>query len=508
MGAMRLRIVHQLSLLLVGSVLLSVAAVGGLVAWNLRTGFSDYLRSRDAQQLERFAQVVADRGNWNASTGEADHLPMRELVDEFMHREGLAPPPDWRPPPRQPLPPRGEAPEGSEGSEGLPRPLPSPQQQPRPPPGRGGPDGIGQRVQVVDPQGRRLGGPPFPPGTALLEEPVRVGGRVVAYARMLPSTQLQDVDARFLRRQYAGLAVAVAVTLSLALLAAWLAARWLGEPLRRVQAAARRIAGGELSVAVPESGSREMAELIHDVNRMAAALKHLEGARRSWIAQISHELRTPLSVLLGEIEAIQDGARMATPDVVANLRDEVLQLVRLVNDLHTVSMADLGALPCEFRDGRAGAAIERALARFAPRAAQAGLQLEVAHGGDPDARWDFGRIEQLMTNLLENSLRYTTAPGRVSVQWSADGRSLRLRVEDTPPGVERAHLGQLFEPLFRADAARQRGGRIGGQGGSGLGLAICRAIVQAHAGTIRASQSALGGVCIEVDLPLNPEAAQ
>src|SRR5438105_3071079 len=495
---MRLRIVHQLSLLLAGTVLLSVAAVGGLVAWNLRAGFSDYLRSRDAQQLERFAQVVA--GTWTAALPSGDGaLPMRELMDEFMHREGAAPPPDWRPPPDAGRPPPGGGPRGE------PPPRPPPPQGPRPPPGRGGADNIRERIQVVDTQGRRLGGPPFPPELTLLQEPVRVDGIVVAYARMLPSTELEGVDARFLRRQYAGLAFAAAGTLALALLAAWFAARWLGEPLRNVQAATRRIAGGELSVTVAESGSREMAELIHDVNRMAAALKHLEGARRSWIAQISHELRTPLSVLLGELEAVQDGARSATPQVIASLRDEVLQLVRLVNDLHTVSMADLRALPCEFVDGHAAAALERCLARFAPRAAQAGLQLQVEAGGDAIACWDFGRIEQLMTNLLENSLRYTRAPGQVRVHWEAGGASLRLRVEDSPPGVDAAQLGQLFEPLFRADAARQRG--VGGApGGSGLGLAICRAIVRAHGGTIAASASPLGGVRIDVDLPLHPEA--
>jgi two-component system, OmpR family, sensor histidine kinase BaeS len=481
---MRLRIVHQLSLLLAGSVLLSVVAVGGLVAWNLRAGFSDYLRSRDAQQLERFAQVVAERAVWKVSSSGPDPLPMRELMDEFLHREGMPPPPDARPGPRPP-------PEGPPGA--------------RPSPGRGG-DGFPQRVQVVDLQGRRLGGPPFPPGRTLLEEPVRVAGLPVAYVRMLPSTELQAVDARFLRRQYTGLSLAVAVTLALALLAAWVAARWLGGPLRNVQAATRRIAGGELSVTVPVSGSREMAELIQDVNRMAAALKHLEGARRSWIAQISHELRTPLSVLLGELESIQDGARVPTAQVVANLRDEVLQLVRLVNDLHTVSMADLGAMACEFSEGRAGEALERCVARFAPRADTAGLALEVSNGANPLVRWDFGRIEQLMTNLLENCLRYTAAPGRVSVRWTADGSSLQLRVEDTPPGVDDSQLELLFEPLYRADVARQRSGRAAGQGGSGLGLAICRGIVQAHAGTIRASRSALGGVCIEVSLPLDAAA--
>lgn len=519
---MRLRIVHQLSLLMVGSVLLAVVAVGGLVAWNLQTGFSDYLRSRDSQQLERFAQVVAQRATWDPALapGSAQGVPMRELMDEFLMREGLAPPSDWRPPPsegddagaRPPPPPgpppwRGEA-DGA-GQRPAHRPPPPQRRADRPPPTREAPDSVTRRIQVVDAHGRRIGGPQLPENRALLQEPVQLNGQTVAYVRMLPSVGLQGVDARFLRRQYLGLALAASGSLTLALLAAWLAARWLGTPLARVQAATRRIAGGELDVVVAESGSREMAELIADVNRMAASLKSLEGARRSWIAQISHELRTPLSVLLGELESIEDGARQPTPEVVANLRAEVLHLVRLVNDLHTLSMADMGALRCEYSDGDASAALAHAAQRFTARAQRAGLTLEVLAGPPVQARWDFGRVEQLMTNLLENSLRYTTAPGRVRVQWASEQGAIELRVEDTPPGVLPAQLSQLFEPLFRADTARQRRGHApgeaGGPGGSGLGLAISRAIVAAHGGRIRAQASPLGGLCIAVSLPLNGE---
>ena len=471
---MRLRIVHQLSLLLAGIALLSTAAVGALVAWNLRTGFSDYLQARDVQQLERFAQVVAERGALRAGPRP---LPMRELMDEFLQREGVAPPP---PPAQQDT------------------------RRPPPPPRRGGSD-MPQRVQVVDAEGRRLGGPPFPEGRPVIERPVLVDGQAVARVRMLPSEQLEGVDARFLRRQYAGLVGALAATLVLAVLLAAVAARWLGAPLAQVQAATHRIAGGELNVMVPESGSREMAALIGDVNRMAVSLQQLEGARRRWIAQMSHELRTPLSVLLGELESVQDGARQATPALVASLRDEVLQLVRLVNDLHTLSMADLRALPCEFADGDVGSAVERVAARMEPRLAQAGLALAVQPGPPATAHWDFGRISQLLANLLENSLRYTDAPGRVDVRWQLAGDRLVLQVDDSPPGVHMAHMAQIFEPLFRADAARQR--VQGTAGGSGLGLAICKAIVQAHGGTISAGRSPLGGLRIEAALPLQPGGA-
>jgi two-component system sensor histidine kinase BaeS len=119
------------------------------------------------------------------------------------------------------------------------------------------------------------------------------------------------------------------------------------------------------------------------------------------------------------------------------------------------------------------------------------------------AHWDPQRIDQLLSNLLENSLRYTDAPGRVAVHLAAGGPgNVTLRIEDSAPGVPEADHAHLFEPLYRADASRSR--RLGG---SGLGLAICRAIVRSHGGQIEAGSSPLGGLRVVVTLPLHAEGA-
>ena len=116
-------------------------------------------------------------------------------------------------------------------------------------------------------------------------------------------------------------------------------------------------------------------------------------------------------------------------------------------------------------------------------------------------QWDFGRIEQLVSNLLENSLRYTQAPGRVRVRWSSNATQLTLLVEDSAPGLQVQQLEKIFEPLYRVDSSRTRTG----QHGSGLGLSIVRAIARAHRGTVQAQASTLGGVCIRLELPLQPQ---
>jgi two-component system sensor histidine kinase BaeS len=115
--------------------------------------------------------------------------------------------------------------------------------------------------------------------------------------------------------------------------------------------------------------------------------------------------------------------------------------------------------------------------------------------------WDADRVEQLLANLMENSLRYTDAPGQIRIGMQQAGDTVKLVVEDSAPGVPADQWPQLFEPLYRGDAARARL-----HGGSGLGLAICEAIARVHGGQLSASASALGGLCITVTLPLSARA--
>ena len=105
---------------------------------------------------------------------------------------------------------------------------------------------------------------------------------------------------------------------------------------------------------------------------------------------------------------------------------------------------------------------------------------------------------KLLANLITNSMRYTHAPGHIAVDWYTEGATVVLTVDDSKPGVNSADLKELFEPLFRADRARQRSA----DGGSGLGLAIVRSIAQAHGGNVTASPAEAGGLRITVRLPV------
>ncbi len=480
-ATMRLRLVHTLSLLLLSAVLLAVLAMGAVTAWNLRNGFADYLAARDVERLEQFAAFVAqsaEQGGGLQAMREGG-LDMRRLMDEFAVRQGIRsdhPPPEERP-----------------GFDPF-----RPPADRRPPPG--GPDAFGERISIVQPDGTPLWGRPLTPEMGVLvERPVRVRGELVALARMLKLQPVQDdIDARFLTSQYGAIASVALVLLVLALASAWWVARRWVRPLLAAQDATLRIAQGEFAVRLNPSRTDEIGDLMRNINTMAHALAQLDAQRRHWIADISHELRTPLAVLRGEIEALVDGVRPLQASAVLSLREEVLRLGTLVEDLHLLAMSDLKALPCYFEELDAVAMVQKVLQRFELRAQQLGLSLQLnapQEDGVP-VRWDGRRIEQLLGNLLDNSSRYTDAPGRVLCTLQIDAGQVLIDLDDSAPGVPAADAARLFEPLYRADAARSRH-----TGGSGLGLAICHAIVQAHGGSITATASELGGLRIRIRLP-------
>lgn len=486
---MHLRLVHTLSLTLLAFTGVAVLALGGLTAWQLRNGFGEYLAARDVQHFERFVGIVeaslAREGG--ASALLAGRMDMRGLLDE--------------------LNPRPESHSGQPGLPGMP-----------PPPVRN-PEAFPERIQVLAQNGSVLLGPlriDLGGSGRVVERPVHANGQVVALARMRPAAALKNgSEARFLRDQYTLIAAGSLGLIALALLTATgLARRWT-QPLAAVQDATQRLAQGELTVRLlpgPSLADRsdEIGDVMRNVNRMAEGLERLDGARRRWLADISHELRTPLTVLRGDIEALQDGVRPLRLEAIGVLHEEVLRIGKLVDDLHLLAISDLRALPCHFAPVDACALLQRLTHRFEGRADAAGLTLSLQLPDSPAAlamlevlevQWDADRIEQLLANLMENSLRYTDAPGLIKIHLQHADSTVRVRVEDSSPGVPLAQLLQLFEPLYRTDTARERT-----RGGSGLGLAICEAIAHAHGGHLDASVSTLGGVCITLTLPQRAKA--
>lgn len=372
----------------------------------------------------------------------------------------------------------------------------------RPPPD--GPDPMGDRLGLYGVDGRLIAGRELPSDARTAARQVVLRGKIIGELRMAALPLPGQVEISFLRRQYIGIAVLSGLLLLLACASAWLIARQWARPLIAVQHATASIARGDTDTRIAEDRSDEIGDVIRNVNQMAESLARLESSRRRWLAEISHELRTPLAALRGEIEALADGVRPLTHAAVLSLKEDVLRIGAVVEDLHMLALSDINALPCEFEATEVAQLLQRIGERYAPRAKDRGLDLElrIPPQAAMIASWDRRRIDQLVSNLLENSVRYTDAPGRIRLSLVICGGDAKIEVQDSAPGVPESQAAGLFAPLFRADAVRSRN-----NSGSGLGLSICKAIAAAHQGEIAAGPSTLGGLCILVRLPLQPKIA-
>lgn len=272
-------------------------------------------------------------------------------------------------------------------------------------------------------------------------------------------------------------------------------------PVSDLLRAAEQVAAGQYGVVVVEvRGPRELRLLTVTFNEMAARLAANEEQRRRFLADITHELRNPLAVLQSEIEAQMDGVHPRDDQHLASLLDETRRLGHLVDDLHTLALAETGRLVLQ-RDAVAfGVLVEELVGRHEAQARQRGVALRATIApGLPDASVDPARVRQVFDNLLTNAVRHTPAGGEVVVAVSpvegrgtGDGPMVQCRVTDAGPGFPEDQLDDVFERFTRAGDSR----------GSGLGLSIVRDLVRAHGGTIEASNDpTTGGASVSFTFP-------
>jgi two-component system sensor histidine kinase BaeS len=288
----------------------------------------------------------------------------------------------------------------------------------------------------------------------------------------------------------------------LSALASVLLARHFRRPIGQLAKGAEALAGGHYAVRLPESRSDELGSLARHFNALAQQLDSMEAARRQWVADTSHELRTPLAVLRAQLEALQDGVRSATPETVDAMLRQVLALNKLIDELYALARADVGALDCKPTPQDLWRLASEEARTFEERLRGAGIALEL--GAAPPALpvlCDPDRLRQVLDNLLENSLRYTAAGGRVALHAHAAKRQMFLAIDDSAPGVPDEALARLGERFYRVDASRSRA-----HGGAGLGLALCRRLLEAQGGDLNFGHSPLGGLRVILSLPLAKEA--
>jgi two-component system, OmpR family, sensor histidine kinase BaeS len=291
-------------------------------------------------------------------------------------------------------------------------------------------------------------------------------------------------------------AVAAAAGLAalLALLSGVALARRLTRPVGQIISVARAMGGGVRSARVGEiRAPSELREMATALDQMADMLDRNEQVRRDLVADVAHELRTPVAVLQAGHEALVDGFAEPTPDQLASLRDEVLRLARMVDDLQTLAAADAAALqlarqPCDLADIAATAA-DSLTGRFS--AAGIGLERHLEPAEIlADPRW----MHHAITNLLTNALKFSRPGGSVTIDTGVVGAEAILHVADTGIGIPPAELPRIFDRFWRGQQASQTSG-------SGIGLAIAAELARAHGGSLTADSEPGVGTHMTLRLP-------
>lgn len=287
-------------------------------------------------------------------------------------------------------------------------------------------------------------------------------------------------------------------------------ARVISAPVAELAQAAQRVGAGDLSTRVQTRGSKEMVQLASTFNAMAAELQHAETLRNKLMADVSHELRTPLAVLEGNLRAALDHVYALDEAEVANLYSQTRHLIRLVNDLRELALAENHQLPLERQPTDLQGLVAETLQAIEPLAAEKGVHLLDNTTPIPQVDVDPIRIRQVLFNLLTNALRHTPAGGEVSasvgqtsLHHGAGSTHVFITVQDTGEGMEAEELAAVFDRFYRADKSRSRE-----TGGAGLGLAIARAIIEAHGGSLEARSAGKGqGSQFTATLPFGDSAA-
>ena len=357
--------------------------------------------------------------------------------------------------------------------------------------------GIGIALQIRDTAGHVVAATPgfgIMTGTEVTV-PVVVGGQAqgAAVARFTGSG-IGGADRALRGTLLQAIAGTAGLAALLALVAGLTVARRITRPITRLITATRAMAGGNRSARVGDiRAAGELRDLGSAFDQMADAVSREDRIRRDLVADLAHELRTPVAILQAGHEALLDGVAQPSPEELSSLRDEVLRLARMVDDLQTLAAADAAALhlvrqPCDLA-GIAAQASDSLAQRFEASGIELKRQLDgVIVPADP--RW----LHQVVTNLLTNALKFTPAGGQVVVRTAAAGDDAVLSVADTGLGIPADELPRIFDRFWRGQATTQTSG-------SGIGLTVAAELAHAHGGELTAASTEGEGTTMILRLP-------
>ena len=295
------------------------------------------------------------------------------------------------------------------------------------------------------------------------------------------------------------LATADALALAVAAGGGIFLARRALKPVDKIAETAQEIGETDLSRRINVNTKDELGRLAATLNAMIGRLEKAFQRQKQFTSDASHELRAPLAVIEAESSLALQKERPPSDyrQSLETISQESKQMSSLIEQLLTLARADAGKEQWNFTDVNLGRVITNLSADVEVLCQEKGLSCQLGQIQDLVVKGDAARLRELFMNLLDNAIRYTPAPGTVSVSLHREGEMAIVAIKDTGVGIAAEDMPFIFERFYRVDKARSRA-----QGGTGLGLAICRYIAEAHGGKIEVESQVGVGSTFSVWLPL------
>ncbi|GAB1260832.1 ATP-binding protein [Aurantivibrio plasticivorans] len=462
------------------SIAINVTLAAGiylLLSYTFEQVFTQYTNQRELNMAQRFAEQLTKQyrvdNNWQRIASSPTLF--KELLLQSSRR---SPPPDAV---HQPPPPPDRL-------------IPFDLRASPPPPRRAPP----HFFTLLDTNKQPIAGNEITDADSLLV-PILSDNTTIGFLSVPQNNRSRDyLDSEFATVFQKNFLVILALSLAVGFLAAYFLAHVLVKRIVNLTTHVKSISQGDYLTHLSLTGRDELNELAKDLNNLSDVLHNNQLERKKWSADISHELRTPVAILLADIEALRDGIRPLSQDAISRLLNHATRLKKLINDLHELSLTDLGSMSYRKSTFDLKQLLQETVKYAEMQFRDAGLEVHTEYPKNQTPIYgDANRIQQLVDNLLNNACFYTDRPGRVNISLQSDNKIAILEVSDSSPGVDESLYPDLTRRLFRVEDSRNRK-----TGGSGLGLSLAANIVDAHNGKMHFSSSELGGLKVRIELPL------
>ncbi len=273
--------------------------------------------------------------------------------------------------------------------------------------------------------------------------------------------------------------------------------RTITRSIKDLKQAADQMTEGNFSIRVHKRYRDELGTLADTLNMMASRITKSEQLKNDFISSVSHELRTPLTSIKGWIITLKSNGVDNKPllhDGLDIIESESDRLTRMVDELLDFSKLDNGRITIHFEPVDLTELIQRIVRQLAPRAARQGISLEIQTGEAlPTIQADENRLKQVLINLIDNSIKFTSPSGRILVHAYTAPRKVVIIVEDTGSGITDEDLNNVLQKFYKGDQHAS---------GSGLGLAISEQIIKLHHGELRITSTVGKGTIVQIELPV------